>query len=381
MKTKHGRLSITIVVCLSVAVWLCAGFLIVPGAWGQGTVTFNNRISGTGGWTTHVWAPSSTAPDIALVGLGSNDNPSGTTRFGSASAMAPIGSGGSGGKFGNATTLAQLLAAPGADQPESSLVTASPTTTFRSGTSLGAVAGVTAALSNVAKDAPVATLQMVAWDNSSGMYSTWAQACSAWKGGLIEAGKSVPLNVYNIGGGTNAAPTMAGLQSFNLYHENGNYESCILVNPQSQTATLGQRVPFRVFVGCTGDPVSYQWKFGGVDIPNATNDVFIIPSAGSGDAGDYSVGYWTAFYSSPKLSSNATLTVLAPPSIVISNLFTAVQLQFFARTSITYYMQASPDLGNWTNADGPINGNGQTWSKTYPIGGAGRLFYRVWLAL
>jgi hypothetical protein len=58
---------------------------------------------------------------------------------------------------------------------------------------------------------------MVAWDNSSGLYSTWAQASVAWAFGLIAAGNSGPFNVSAIGGTQNSAPTLTGLQSFNLY--------------------------------------------------------------------------------------------------------------------------------------------------------------------
>lgn len=197
---------------------LVVGFLGAQVARGQGTVIFNNRITGTGGLTTHVWSSSSTNPGMAWVGLGSNDSPSGTTPFGSASATSMIGYGGSGGHYGYKTTFAQLLAAPGADQPESNLVPAGQTTTFRSGASVGGVAGIVATLGNVPKDAPVATVQMVAWDNSSGLYPTWTEAYTAWWNGFISAGKSVPFNVYNIGGDTNPAAALVGVQSFNLLY-------------------------------------------------------------------------------------------------------------------------------------------------------------------
>ena len=87
-----------------------------------------------------MWGPSSTNPALALIGLGTNDNPSGTTPFGAASGMALIGAGGSGGHYGYATTFAQLIGALGANQPESILVPnpAGPTTSFES--ALGASA-------------------------------------------------------------------------------------------------------------------------------------------------------------------------------------------------------------------------------------------------
>jgi hypothetical protein len=40
----------------------------------------------------------------------------------------------------------------------------------------------------------MATMEMVAWDNSSGLYPTWTQASVAWGGGLIAGGRSGPWN-------------------------------------------------------------------------------------------------------------------------------------------------------------------------------------------
>jgi len=201
--------------------WLLLTLLPVPAAKGQGTIIFNNRILNAGGvsQTTHVWGPSSTSV-ISLIGLGSNDSPSGTTPFGAATGMSLIGAGGRGGHFGYATTFAQLLAAPGLDAPESTLVPAAGVTTFRSGTSLGNVAAITATLNGVPLDAPFATVQIVAWDNFSGLYPTWNEAVLGWKSGFIAAGSSARFNVSDIGGIYNVPPflnRMEPLTSFNLW--------------------------------------------------------------------------------------------------------------------------------------------------------------------
>ena len=123
--------------------WVSLGLLAVREADAQGAVTLNTRISGLVGTaqTIHIWGPSATDPGLSLIGLGSNDNPSGTTPFGSASGMSLIGAGGSGGHFGYATTYASLIGALGQNQPESSLTVLSPggVTTFRTGSALGCV--------------------------------------------------------------------------------------------------------------------------------------------------------------------------------------------------------------------------------------------------
>jgi hypothetical protein len=188
----------------------------------QGSVILNNRISGAPfNQTTHIWGPG-TNPGLSLIGLGSNDSPAGTTAF-SQSGMALIGAGGSGGKYGYATTFASLIGAVGAGAAESSLqpFPGGGVTTFRSGTSLGDVASITMTLPAAFADATFATFEIVAWDNSSSQYATWSLASVAWLRGDIAAGHTSPFNVGAIGGTGNITPdlTQQGtvLTSFNLY--------------------------------------------------------------------------------------------------------------------------------------------------------------------
>ena len=193
----------------------------------QGTIRFENRITGT--LITYIYAPFPSMVYLERHGAGSADIPSGTTDW---SGFTRIGANGTGGQYGAATTLAVLLAAPGANAPESSLQPATPTTSFRTGGAAGNVVGTTATLSNVLPDAPVATIQMVAWDNSSGLYPTYAQALAAWTGQTfpyIAMGKSAPFNVNNIGGQANEAPPLLGLESFNLWFPTPEPSSFALV--------------------------------------------------------------------------------------------------------------------------------------------------------
>jgi len=155
------------------AIVLASGATILA----QGTVIFNNR-SGSG--TSHVWSP-----------------------YGEL-----IGTHGTGGQFGAATTFAQLLGAPGSNAPESSLLPGLPTTTFRTGVASGNVVPVTATFSNIPPDALFGSFEMVVWDNLSGLYPTWAQASVAWSAGLIAANKSAEFTIQNIGGMVNPPPDL-----------------------------------------------------------------------------------------------------------------------------------------------------------------------------
>jgi hypothetical protein len=176
----------------------------------QGTVWLDNRTS-LG--ISHVWGCSQY---LSLIGYGSNDLPSGPTPY-EAVGCVLIGANGTGGRFGAATTFAQLLAANGANQPESSLVPMGQTTTFRTGTAAGGLALITDTLEGIPADSPAATLELVVWDNSSGLYPTWTEASVAWRSGMAGAfGRSGAFTVLNIGGNWNTPPAML-IPSFNIY--------------------------------------------------------------------------------------------------------------------------------------------------------------------
>jgi hypothetical protein len=187
-------------------------------AFAQGSVIFNNRV-GTTVIQQHVYAPLAGNPELSQIGSGSNDFPSGSTSW---AGFTLIGASATG-QYSGSSTLAALLAAPGFNAAESLLIPAaigSPAplslVSFRTGIAAGyTMGGVTATANNVARDGN-ATLEMVAWDNSSGNYSTWALAEPAWALGLIAAGKSGTFN--EVLGGTGIPPNLDGLQSFNLYY-------------------------------------------------------------------------------------------------------------------------------------------------------------------
>jgi hypothetical protein len=283
---------------LGVLVWLGLALLPVREAVGQGTVILANQIPGGPGVgiTLHIWGPSPMA--VSLIGLGSNDNPSGSTPFGSTYGMDLIGTGGSGGHYGYATTFAQLIGAVGAGQPLSALVPVGLTTTFQSGAGLGAIVPITDTLVGIPKDAPAATFAIVAWDNSSGMYPTWTQASVAWMGSQIRAGMSAPFTVTSIGGDRNPPPNLNndhgsanGMTSFNLYGD------CIycgkpLVATGSASAITTNSATLHATVNPNGYPTSawFQWttnfnSYGNITAPTGVGSgtstlLFSTPLAG-----------------------------------------------------------------------------------------------------
>ena len=84
--------------------------------------------------------------------------------------------------------------------------------------------------------------------------------------------------------------------------------------PQSRTVVQGQSATFSVnAVGSV--PLTYQWRFGGVNIPGATNTALTLNNVQAAQAGLYSVVITNPF--GVTTSANATLTVLLPPAIVV----------------------------------------------------------------
>lgn len=88
----------------------------------------------------------------------------------------------------------------------------------------------------------------------------------------------------------------------------------ITVQPASSTNLVGTTATFSV-TASGSTPLTYQWKKNGANIGGATGTNFVITSVTTNDAGSYSVAVTNAFGSA--LSSNAVLTALAPPVIIV----------------------------------------------------------------
>ena len=87
----------------------------------------------------------------------------------------------------------------------------------------------------------------------------------------------------------------------------------IVAQPTNQMAMVGQTATFSVTATGT-QPLSYQWMFDTTNITAGTNATLTLTNVQFSQAGAYTVAI-TNLYGST-LSSNATLTVLAPPTII-----------------------------------------------------------------
>src|SRR5438876_1685226 len=114
----------------------------------------------------------------------------------------------------------------------------------------------------------------------------------------------------------------------------------ITQQPKSQNLLAGTNAAFTV--SATGQtPLRYQWSFNGTNLSNnshiggATNATLVVSNIASSDAGNYRVVITNSHGSAT--SSNATLTVLFPPSIVTqpSNLVVTVSSNVSLMVSAT----------------------------------------------
>jgi hypothetical protein len=178
-----------------------AASLLYPGA-GGGYIYFNNRIPSS--VITQVYGPDPANSNLVAVGNTPVDFPPGNQVY-------------AGSLLAGSNFVAQLWAAPEANQPEAKLLPATPTTTFRTGAAAGFLASGVATFPNVPPDLYTATLQLRVWDSRNGSVSDWTKVLSD---PTILRGSSPLISVSPVGGRNAPGPNLTGLQSFNIHAAN-----------------------------------------------------------------------------------------------------------------------------------------------------------------
>jgi len=187
---------------------IASALLCTYGVFGQGTVVFNNRVTGTfSGGQAAVIAP--------IYGVDQNDN---RPKTGNTAAGIPAGSTTYGGAalLGSGYTIQLWGIGSSSYTTDASLqLVAGSTSSFRTSAS-GAgliLAGLTVAVPSAPGDS-TAVLQVRAWDNKGGTVNNWAAVIAD---PTIARGQSANITSFPLGGGTTQPPNMVGLQSFQLY--------------------------------------------------------------------------------------------------------------------------------------------------------------------
>jgi hypothetical protein len=120
------------------------------------------------------------------------------------------------------------------------------------------------------------------------------------------------------------------------------------LQPSSQRVMMGSSASFSVSVSGT-PPFSYQWRFNGTKLLNATNAVYAIQAVGATNTGKYSVVVTNLAGSAT--SSNALLTVIVPPTLALQLWAGFPLLDLSGMLSSNFVVQYSTNLAgsNWIN--------------------------------
>ena len=153
----------------------------------------------------------------------------------------------------------------------------------------------------------------------------------------------------------------------------------ITTQPLGRRVLLGGSVSFSVSVSGT-PPFSYRWRFNGTSLLNATNAAYDIQAVGTNNTGNYSVV--ATNWAGSMTSSNAFLTVMAPPTLALQMWAGYPVLNLNGMLNNNFVVQYSTNLAgtNWTHLLSLTN----LPSSPYPFldsGGAGQpvRFYRAFM--
>jgi len=206
------------------------------GLFAQGSLNFNGFLAGTTPGVNivfHIYSPQVATPNVEITGnssvaystsVRSGDYPTGTQTYtGTLIGGTATGTGSTAWANGNNYSV-DLVAAPGDNQPASSLVLVAGTTeTFKNNNTLlagffnppsGAVSipGTTYQGSGDTADPTSATCAVQAWYSGGGAFPTYASAVAAG----MPAGQGASFNVDGLAGGNLTVPNIANAQSFSL---------------------------------------------------------------------------------------------------------------------------------------------------------------------
>lgn len=141
----------------------------------------------------------------------------------------------------------------------------------------------------------------------------------------------------------------------------GTATPVIVTEPSSVSVCPGD--PVVLSVGAVGPAgMTYQWLKNGAAIPGATDSTYVIPAAGSAQAGAY-----TALVSSPCGSATSQAAALSfnaePATEILTSGFQSdgsFAITFPTGCGGTYIVEYSADLAAWSQSPTTFTGNGTT---------------------
>ena len=121
----------------------------------------------------------------------------------------------------------------------------------------------------------------------------------------------------------------------------------IVLSPQTQSIVVGANVTLAVVAG-GGEPLAYQWRWNGADLPGATNAILALNNVSAGQAGTYTVNVSNR---AGNAGATATLTVTQPgaPTFSAAVFLPDGRFQFTlgGTSGARYKVEYSDDLIQW----------------------------------
>jgi subtilisin family serine protease len=132
----------------------------------------------------------------------------------------------------------------------------------------------------------------------------------------------------------------------------GTQAPVIVLQPKSQSVAAGQRVTLTV--GARGaEPLSYQWRFNGQDLPGANDPILGLANFAPSQAGTYSVLVRNAFGLVTSQDVEVTVPVMAPIQLASgwNPAGDALLLTVTGSPGVRVTIQVSSDLVTWADLE------------------------------
>ena len=184
----------------------------------------------------------------------------------------------------------------------------------------------------------------------------------------------VSFHIYSVNGdGSELTALTSGANTdFNPRWRLVQSAPVILSQPVSQTVSAGSSVTFSVQASGQPKP-TYQWQFGGMDIPGATNTSYQVSSVTAANVGVYDV----------KVSNPVGNVRSTNVALLLLNVQFFPGLILYGPTNATYNIQSIPVLGgvtNWTTLTNVTLSNIQPFIFIdYGSSANGQKYYRALL--
>ena len=173
---------------------------------------------------------------------------------------------------------------------------------------------------------------------------------------------------------TNVAGVVTSAEAFLVV----NIPPTIGLQPQSQSLKRGQDATFFVTAGGS-EPLQYQWRFRGANIPGASNDAYIRANAQTNDSGGYSVVITNTAGSVTSLDAMLGVSLPLPARFQTITVLPdgSSRLLVIGESGLACTIDSSSNLADWSELMRLMNTNGVLDFVDHSASNASLRFYRA----